>query len=422
MTATTRLTPETADIATLLARRIRGRPLEGAFYAEPHIFDLDIAAVWARTWLFVASEAEIREPGDYVTVDIGPYSVIVVRDDEDKVHALLNVCRHRGTRILNERSGAVGNIVCGYHQWTYTPDGSLLHARDQPPTFDKSCFALKKVHLRVAAGLIFVCLGSEPPDDFDDVLARVTPYVLPHELHRTKVAAQVDFVEEANWKLVMENNRECYHCEAGHPELMRTFFPTYGYEADEIPKRLQAAHARLLEAQATLEAACAVRNLPHAVIEDLDTRVSGFRIEREALDGAGESYTLDGTAASRKLLGELDTARLGRVTLHTNPNGWFSFLADHAVTFSALPLAVDRTLVRATWLVHEDAVEGTDYEVDTLTHVWRKTNEQDAVFCARAHRGVTTPGYEPGPYSRSEYQVDAFVTWYVERMKEHTTA
>ena len=129
---------------------------------------------------------------------------------------------------------------------------------------------------------------------------------------------------------------------------------------------------------------------------------------------------MDGSAASRRLLGGLDTPRLGRVSVHTQPNSWMHACADHAVTFSVLPLAVDRTLVRTTWLVHEDAVEGTDYDVGTLTHVWRETNEQDAEFCRRAQQGVATPGYEPGPYAPSEYQVDAFVTWYVDRMREHT--
>ena len=87
------------------------------------------------------------------------------------------------------------------------------------------------------------------------------------------------------------------------------------------------------------------------------------------------------------------------------------------MTFSVLPLSADRTLVRTTWLVHEDAVEGVDYDVDTLTHVWRETNEQDSVFCARAQLGVSSPGYEPGPYAPSEYQVDAFTTWYVDRVQ-----
>jgi Rieske 2Fe-2S family protein len=216
----------------------------------------------------------------------------------------------------------------------------------------------------------------------------------------------------------MENNRECYHCEAGHPELTCTFFPTYGYRGS-VPARLQPAHERYLAAEAELERACLSRDLPYAEIEHLDDRVSGFRIQREALDGAGESYTADGRAASSKLLGELDSPRLGRLSLHTQPNSWFHFLADHAVTFAALPVSANRTLIRTTWLVHEDAVEGRDYDLERLTSVWRHTNAQDSVFCARAQAGVSSPAYQPGPYAPSEYQVEAFISWYVDRLREH---
>ncbi|MGH3447727.1 MAG: RHO alpha subunit C-terminal catalytic domain-containing protein, partial [Nocardioidaceae bacterium] len=215
-----------------------------------------------------------------------------------------------------------------------------------------------------------------------------------------------------------ENNRECYHCEAGHPELTCTFFPTYGYAIEEIPPRLLPAHARYLKAESDLERACADRGISYAPIEELHGRPSAFRVQREALDGGGESYTRDGTAASRKLLGDLDSSKLGRLSLHSQPNSWFHFLADHVVTFTVLPLAADRTLVRTTWLVHEDAVEGTDYDLDTLTEVWHKTNEQDATLVARAQAGVCSPAYEPGPYAPSEYQVDALVSWYIERLQE----
>lgn len=406
------------DSADLIRSRRPGYALDGAFYTSQEIFDLDLDAVFSRTWIFVATEAEIREPGDYLTVQVGASSVIVLRDDDEQVRALHNVCRHRGSRLLTQERGDVANIVCGYHQWTYATDGSLLHAGHQAPDFDKSCFGLKQVPVRSEGGLIFICLAADPPTDFDEVSGRVTPYLAPHALDRTKVAAQVDLVEHANWKLVMENNRECYHCEAGHPELTCTFFPTYGYAPEDIPPRLMPAHARYIAAEAELKRVCSERGFPHELIEELSGRPSAIRVERAALDGAGESYTMDGTAASRRLLGDLDTPRLGRMSLHHQPNMWSHFMADHAVVFSALPLAPNRTVVRTTWLVHEDAVEGEDYDVDQLTDVWIKTNEQDATFCRRAQEGVTDPAYEPGPYAPTEYHVDGFVTWYIERLQE----
>ncbi len=420
MTTTADQAATVDEVRELVARRLPGRSLEGPFYTSRAVFDADIAAVWSRSWIFVAHEAEVREPGDFVTVGIGPSSVIILRDDDGVVRALRNVCRHRGSRVLRERAGSVGNIVCGYHRWTYATDGALLHAGDQPPEFDKACWSLKQVHVRLLAGLVFVSLAPEPPEDFDDVVATISPYLLPHQLHRTKVAAQEDLVEEANWKLVMENNRECYHCEGTHPELTSTFFPTWGIAPDRVPPRLRVAHERYLAAEADLERSCDTRGLPYVEVERLEEhRPSAFRVQREALDGAGESYTLDGALASRRLLGELDVARLGRASVHTQPNGWFHALSDHAVTFAVLPLGPTRTLVRTTWLVHDDAVEGEDYDLEELTRVWRVTNAQDAELCATAQKGVADPGYVPGPYAPSERQVDAFVGWYVARLREH---
>jgi Rieske 2Fe-2S family protein len=299
------------DIDRLIDERVPGYSLAAPFYISPEFFARDIEAIFASTWIFVASAAEVPEAGDYLTVDVGPYSVIVIRDDDGEIRAHHNVCRHRGTRLLNDLSGSVGNIVCGYHQWTYTPSGELISAGVQAPGFDRSCFSLRSVNLRVIGGLIFICLSPTPPDDIDEVAEVIEPYLTGHDIAGTKVAAQSDLIEDSNWKLVMENNRECYHCEAGHPELTCTFFPTYGYEPDEIPKRLQPAYQRYLDAEDQLHADCDRNGLPYALVEELSGRPTGFRIERAALDGKGESYTMDGSAASAKLLGDLDTFVLG---------------------------------------------------------------------------------------------------------------
>ncbi|QWF78943.1 aromatic ring-hydroxylating oxygenase subunit alpha [Amycolatopsis sp. CA-230715] len=408
----------TLDTADLLDRRIAGRSLEAPFYTSREVFDLDLAAVWARNWIFVAAEGELPEPGDYVTTAIGPWSIIVVRDDDENVKALHNVCRHRGARILTEDRGSVGNLVCGYHKWTYRTDGSLLHAPAQGGGFDPACFGLKSVHARSVGGLVFVCLAEDPPPDFPEVASRIEPYLLPHRLAGAKVAARVDLVEDCNWKLTMENNRECYHCD-GHPELVRSFFPTYGYREDQVPPTLRPAYERYRRVEAEQRETYERLGLPHELIEELDTRPSAFRIEREPLDLAGESFTTDGKAACRRLLADFPTARLGHLSLHWQPNAWFHVLGDHAVTFSVVPIAEDRTLVRTTWLVHPDAEEGVDYDLGTLTKVWTATNEQDAELVSRAQRGITSPAYAPGPYAPSEYQVDAFCTWYLARLREH---
>ena len=118
----------------------------------------------------------------------------------------------------------------------------------------------------------------------------------------------------------------------------------------------------------------------------------------------------------RKRLGAIADDRFGDLHLHMQPNSWFHMLSDHAVVFTVLPLGPEKTFLRSTWLVHQDAVEGVDYDVPTLTHVWNATNVQDSAFVARAQRGVRDPGYEPGPYSEVEGDVEAFVNWYITRV------
>jgi glycine betaine catabolism A len=413
-------TDTTTGLLWDLTERVPGRPLPGHLYTDPGVHDADLRHVFGRHWFLATTEAEVREPGDFVTIDVDKRSIVVIRDDEGQVRAFHNVCRHRGARVLTEPSGFVGNLTCGYHSWTYGTDGRLLHAPGLTGT-DPACLSLRAVAVRAVAGLVYLSLAAVPPTDIDDFAALATPYLEPHGLARAKVAAQVDLEEAGNWKLVMENNRECYHCD-GHPELSCSFFPTYGLEAHEVPDRLRPAHDRFVAAEAHLHARSVELGLPDALIEDLVAPDVAHRIAREPLDGAGESFSLTGRAVVRRPLADLGEARLGRLSIHTQPNAWLHVLSDHAVVFQVLPLAVDRTLVRTTWLVNADAVEGVDYDVDELTHVWRETNAQDSAFVALTQAGVADPAYEPGPYTSSEYQVDHFLSWYTAKMLDGLAA
>ena len=159
--------------------------------------------------------------------------------------------------------------------------------------------------------------------------------------------------------------------------------------------------------------------LPSVEREEL-LNATGFRAERLALTGAGESHTLDTRRACGKLMADFTQADLGALSFWTQPNSWHHFMADHAVTFMVMPLAPDRTLVRTKWLVHKDAAEGRDYDLENLIRVWTATNQQDADLVALTHRGVTEPAYESGPYSPfTEGLVEKFCQWYVGRMSAH---
>ena len=409
--------PLRRHVASLLAECKPGFALPGAFFTDEALYAAELEYIFGRHWLFVASEPEIPEGGDYRTFQIGPWPIFIVRRDDGSIAAFHNTCRHRGSRILLQDSGIAGaTLQCPYHRWTYDLDGRVIGcgATGEAPAAQRR---LKPVHVKTLAGLVFVCLADEPPDDFDDMRERMTPYLAPHGLARAKVAKQVDIIEHGNWKLTIENNRECFHC-AGHPELLCSLFDFFG-EIDEqrMSAQERATYARYQSARPVQEALWACAGLPWAEIEQLHGRPTAFRTERLVLDGAGESMTPDTRAASRRLLGDLKEPRLGTLHFHTQPNAWYHFLSDHVLTFATLPLERGRTLVRSTWLVHADAQEGRDYDLEKLTSVWNATNAQDAAFVEETQRGASSPAYEPGPIAASEYMVKLFHVWYEERLR-----
>ncbi len=405
-------------LAELIARRKPGHSLEQAFYVSPEVFKADLELIFGRHWIYVGVEPDIPEPGDVMTVDIGPTSVLIVRGDDMAVRAFHNVCRHRGSRLVDCDKATVGNLVCRYHAWTYDLDGRLLFANHMGQDFDKGRLGLKPVRLRAMAGLLFICLSREPPEDMAAMDEAMTPYLAPHDVPGAKVAHAVDLIENCNWKLTMENNRECYHCSGNHPELT---IPLFAYGFGFSPKSmddLELEQANRYSAMvADLHARWEDRGLPSREMEHLSDRVTGFRTERLPIDQHGESQTFDTRVASRKLLGRINDPRSGGLSFWAQPNSWHHFMSDHVVTFSVIPLAPEKTLVRTKWLVHKDAVEGRDYDLENLTSVWSATNRQDAGLVELSQAGVRSPAYEPGPYSPyTEGLVEKFCDWYLGRL------
>jgi Rieske 2Fe-2S family protein len=394
-----------ARIDALLAQRRAGFSLPQALYVDAAAFDADLQAVFATDWLFACNVSEIKRPGDYVTLEIGKNSIIVLRDRDGAIRALHNTCRHRGSRICGADRGHASRLVCPYHQWVYELDGSLLNARHMPAGFDKREYGLKPAKVEVICGLVYVSLADAPPS-LDRYRAAIAPYIGPHEPARTKIACETTIIEEANWKLVIENNRECYHCAANHPELLATFV--------EFDRPGERRHAQLEALLARNTAKWDRYGLPYRAADGgLE-----FRCIRLPFNEGSASFTLDGAPACRKRLGDLTDPDLGSVRMFRAPNNWHHFLADHVIHFRVLPLAADRTAVRTTWLVHEEAVEGIDYDVDHLTAVWRATNEQDKRLAETNHRGIASTAYEPGPYAPSEFMLTEFTDWYAGKLQD----
>ena len=392
-----------APVANWLANDRKGHTLPRGLYVSDDAFAFDTQVMLKSVWLYACTVAHVKNPGDYFVFELADNSIIIVRGRDNEVRAFWNSCRHRGAKICLEQRGRAPRLMCPYHQWTYGLDGQLLAARSMAEDFDKADHGLSPVALENVGGLIFICLTDNPPP-IDRVKADIVDQIAVYKLENLKVVVQDNYVENANWKLVMENNRECYHCDAGHPELI-SVLGTTGFGKDA------PADAAL---QATRDE---WRNL--GIDRDLIEFPDGWwhRIARLKLANGAVTQSIDGKQACQKLIGPFTEPERSSLSVWTQPNSWHHFCCDHVVTFSLTPIAPDKTLLRTSWLVHEDAVEGVDYDPDHLAALWRKTNEQDGHFSAINHRGIANDGYVQGPYALEEKLVDDFKTFYVSRAK-----
>lgn len=399
------------EMLSRLRNRKPGYSLDQAFYIDPAYHQLDLEHIWYRDWLFVGHDCEIPSAGNYFTVQVGAYAVVVVRGNDGQIKALHNSCRHRGSRVCLEHKGSAAKLVCPYHQWTYDLDGSLLFARQMGEGFDTSKFGMKPVACEAAGGYIFICLADQPMD-FAPFRAMMEPYFLPHRLRDAKVAFESTIIEKGNWKLVWENNRECYHCAGNHPELCKTF-----PEAPTVTSVNGAAEDPEIAAHWEK---CEAISLPSQFVID---RQGQYRATRVPLLREAISYTISGRkAVQMRLSDNVNMDRIGSLLLYHYPTTWNHVLSDHAITFRVLPLSATETAVTTKWLVHKDAVEGIDYRLDELTHVWTETNDQDRQIVEENARGIHSPAYEPGPYSEvHEGGVAQFVEWYSSFMEGRLT-
>lgn len=396
-------------IRALVAGRRPGYSLPQALYNDPDVFEFDVDAIFGQSWILVGFSCEIPQPRGYLAVTVGRSPVVVTRDRDGTLRAFHNSCRHRGAQICAEGSGARGRLTCPYHQWVYDLDGSLVHARHMQDSFEPAEHGLKPVHVENVAGALFVCLAETPPS-FARFRADLEPLLGPHRLEEAKLAHQNTLVEKGNWKLVMENARECYHCGVGHPELCLTFpieDASGGHFAMEGDPRHDAFTARV--------EAAGLSKGPFIG--------PWWQVERFPLNEGQLSLTIDGALACKKLMIEGEEADMGSLRWAIEPHSFCHSTADTTVYFSAMPTATGETLVTCKWLVHKDAVEGVDYDVEHLTQLWNVTNIQDRDLVENNQRGVNSVGYTPGPYSESdESYVLRFIDWYCDKALDFVAA
>jgi Rieske 2Fe-2S family protein len=345
-------------------------------------------------------------------------SVIVIRGGDGRVNALYNICRHRGSVICKEETGHIKRFVCPYHQWTYGRDGRLLLNNGMQEGLDKSQLGMHHAHAREVEGMIFVSLAQEPVN-FELVSATIAPVAKPQGLIRGKAAKIMDFNVASNWKLVWENNRECYHCNVNHPQYIKANFDHYNTD-DTIPRvaeRLKAVTSRL-EKKLAGQGMLVRSETGMTEFPDPDHSI-WYSANRTPLEEGYVSESMDGKQVA-PLMGDYSTPDVGTLRVRSLPNFWMHASCDHAVSVRLTPNGLTHTRIHMIWMVDAKAEEGRDYDLDKLLPFWLLTAEQDWEICTNQQHGVESHAYVPGPLSTyKEYNLDRFLRWYLQVMKTY---
>jgi glycine betaine catabolism A len=371
------------------------KSLPSTYYRSEEIFALEKEKIFCREWFCAAREEQIAAPGDVLVLNIAGESVIVARTKTGEIKAYYNVCRHRGSRLLPEPGeelpdgikllgGVLGvnGIRCPYHLWTYALDGKLLNAphTKESQGFCKAEFSLYPVGVELWGGFIFLNLtpdattgaGKTLETVFGDAMERVKRYPLGD----LRTAKRVSYEVEANWKIILENYNECYHCGAVHPEL-----------CDVVPAFQQQGGAALEWEQ----------GIPHK--EGAVTFTWTGKTNRSPFPGLDENEKV-------RHKGEL-----------IYPNLMLSLACDHVAAFTLWPKSPNHTTVICDFLFHPDEMRKPDFVPSDAIEFWDLVNRQDWAICKRVQQGTQARVHEFGYYATMEDMSLDIRRYVLERLK-----
>ncbi len=388
--------------ARLIAAQRPGHALSREFYCDPELFEHEVRRLSLRHWHCVGHQSQLRVPGDFFTTSFCAEPLLLVRGEEGEVHALLNVCRHRGSRVCTQESGhARGAVfVCPYHAWSYGLDGRLRAARQMAEDFERAAYGLKRLPARVIEGLIFVSF-ADPPLGLEHVEAALSGSARRYGWARAKVAHRETYPVRANWKLAVENYMECYHCGPAHAEYSR--FHLYAR-----PAPLNRAADERVRARAR-ELGIDLRELDHFGLSARPGEEAADSA-RSALAEGAVSGSEDGSALA-PLMGEFSDYDGGVTFFDVGLTSNFLAYPDHGLIYRFIPNTAESTDMEVMWLVREDARAGEDYDLARLTWLWKVTSLADKRIIECNQQGVNSRFYEPGPYTPMEQHTRRFVEW-----------
>ncbi|MET7997126.1 aromatic ring-hydroxylating dioxygenase subunit alpha [Amycolatopsis sp. NPDC005232] len=353
--------------------------LSGRHYTDPEIFAREQERIFETDWFCAVRTADLPTAGMFETVQIGRESVLVARGRDGKVNAFLNVCRHRGARLCTDARGQVKRAFqCMYHAWTYGLDGKLIAAPNLTgmPDVDRTEYGLTKLAVREWLGYAWVCLAEEPPSFEATVMADVSDRlggpgeIEAYGLDGLALGRRIEYDVKANWKQIIENFMECYHCATIHPELTEVL-PEF---ADGYAAQYYVGHGA-----------------------EFGEQIAGF--------------TVDGSEGVTRLpgVGEHQDRRYYAITIR--PQVFVNLVPDHVILHRMFPLAPDRTLVVCDWLYLPEVVE-SGADLDRSVELFHRVNLQDFEACERCQLAMDSRSYaRGGVLVPSEHHIGAFHDW-----------
>jgi len=358
--------------------------LPGRYYYDPAVYALESERIFTAMWVCVGRADALPGPGAYQVAMVGQESIIVVRGRDRILRAFLNVCRHRGTRLCVDAAGHLqGSIQCRYHAWTYGLDGRLIGAPNvlSEEHFDRAAFGLLPVALEVWEGLLWVNLADEPdaaaPQLTAPILERFGEYeaFARYGVGELKPGKTISYEVRANWKLLVENFMECYHCGPLHPEF-----------CDLLPG-----------------------------FKSGQTYVEG---EAATFADGVEAFSLSGKASCPPLPGLLPADLRRYYGIVVAPNILLNLLDDHVVIHTLHPEAPDRTRVVCDWLFHPTALAAPEFDSSDTVAIFDLVNCQDWEVCEQTQLGMTSKAYRAGGvYVPAERHIRAFCDFILEKLE-----
>jgi phenylpropionate dioxygenase-like ring-hydroxylating dioxygenase large terminal subunit len=401
--------PATATHSTRVFRKTAetfepgAKTLPQRYFVSPETFAEEQQNIFSTLWILVGHQNHIPEAGEYFNAEVGGESVIVVRDKHEEIHGFYNVCRHRGSRLVEQRSGRLsGGIQCPYHAWTYAFDGRLLGAphMDDVSDFDKADYPLRRVDIGLWEGFIFVNLrdastqrgGYSVKEWFSPLVGKFSRWNLP----ALRSARRIEYDVRANWKLIFQNYSECYHCAGVHPELSR-ISPSDSAENDLTEGPFLGGFMKINPGKSLTMSgnACALGITDSSRARDRAPAPNRAPARnRKPSEEIENDYDHDH---------EHEQDGKQRVFYYSIfPNMLLSLHPDYVMVHQLQPLSPERTLILCDWFFHPQASAREDFNPRDAIEFWDMVNKQDWHVCELSQQGIASRAYEPGPYSARE--------------------